>query len=89
MTEDITEAEVFAELLKYIEDSDDDDKIEADTITAPEAQKYLGISIRHTRRVLGQMADEGKLERTMVRRHDGWRWSSVRGYRLTRKTPAG
>ena len=61
----------------------DEEYVDARTITAPEASKLWGISKTRARGRLNLLAEQGVVSRAWVRRVDGWgKRGRVQGYRL-------
>ena len=84
MTEDFTEADLLAEIEKYIAASNNDEN-EADTITRPEVCEAFSVSRIKAQAILEDMVKAGALERAKVKRHNGWFMSRVNGYRLVKE----
>ncbi len=83
MTDEFTEADLLAEIEKYIA-ANNNVEIEPDTITRPEVCRAFSVSRKKSQTVLNRMIEEGVLERTKVNRHNGWFMSRVNGYRLVK-----
>ena len=83
MTEDITEADILAEIEKY-RAAGDEDEVEPGTITRPEVCEQLKLSRSQTQIALVKMVNAGILERVWVKRNNGWQWTRVKGYRLVK-----
>ncbi len=83
MTDDFTEADLYAEIEKYIA-AGDDGEIEAGTTTGPEVQAQHNLSRTKAKHALDDMVAVGKLERDWINRFNGWQWTRVKGYRLVK-----
>ena len=83
MTEDFTEADLYAEIEKYIASGDDSEN-EPDTITRPEVCQAFSVGRGKAQAILIEMIKAGVLERAKVSRHNGWFMSRVNGYRLVK-----
>ncbi len=83
MTDDFTEADLLAEIEKYIS-ANNNAEIEPDTITRPEVCQAFSVSRTKSKQILNRMIEAGVLERAKVNRHNGWFMSRVNGYRLVK-----
>ena len=78
----MTEDELLAEILEAMQAVDQGEN-EADTVTTIEVANRIGISRDRAMKQLSILANQGRLQRDMVRRINAWgKPSTVMGWRL-------